>query len=876
MQERWLYSDLWRMASAVAVRLQAQLQSKRAAYNKIPLVAVMVDEGIVLPVIELAVMLVAMAVVPIDPEEPLGRLVHILDDAEPIGIVVKHSKDLAWVSEATNCGKVSPDLFVAGDLLHSPMPSAKGITLPRPAPEDVSHVFFTSGSTGRPKGCVCTHSNLLAYCRAKTIAHGIASDSVVFVASAAIFDPSLGDFFSTWYSGGCVALSLRASILTLLASMLQAVAATHVLATPTLWRAVECAPAELPTLQVLALGGEAMPRGLAETWASSSVILANTYGVTECCVYQTFAQVDVSEPAVRRIGMPLPGTSLSYAVESDADPAKRVQDDSGEVGELWIIGSQVGKGYLNRPELSGERFISHQTLGRCFRTGDVARATAKGWDLVGRRDSQVKINGRRVELSEIEEVLLSVASSILKAVCVVLQQRLLVAWCVLQDEPSHHAGDAVEAVLVSRLLRMLCAEALPRGMCPSRFLLKSELPTTGTGKVSRGSLAKLPLPDFPGDGDAPSAGWESEIAEAWASELGTAGRLTRESHFAALGGDSLAALRVCQGLAALLRQKNFDLVDSAGKDVGGTATAGGEFGELLGTLAPAELLKRPVLHEFAAHLRIAYGSLPVEEQEAQTEAAQVDGDVDMCTGIELASGISTGDALVYKAAADNLAWAVRLLLSRRAAVDQGAARHPSPLHVACLHGSSECITVLLGAKASVGTRDMQGRTPLHFASQRCSVEAITSLLRARAAPNIRDDHRQSALHHAARAGAPAAACNALLNAITAAEGQGGKGGNKKSSHKHGLGPSFLEWEDQWGRTALHWAVINGHRGVASMLLDSQANIKAKDRIGETALDMAARRALCANADRPAGMGASTFGDLVTLLGGSAKTKSLKK
>lgn len=879
------YSNLVERALVAAGRLRRSVSKTLGEGPR--LVGVAVDEGIVLPLIQFAVLLAGCAIVPLDPEDPPRRFAHVLEDARPIAAVARDQAGLDKFAEAwefvdfVGAGVEKPTLWLANDMIEKDNLPCDEIDDHRPQTRDVSHVFFTSGSTGRPKGCVCTHSNLLAYCKAKNKAHQINAESVVFVASASTFDPSLGDFFATWCAGSHVALAPRSRTLNSLDDCLRDSEATHVLATPALWRTVKCGPLQLPKLRVLALGGEAMPLPLAEAWSANGLRLVNTYGVTECCIYQTANEIQSPDFVLRRIGNPLHHTRLLLVTCGGSDNAQEVAEGSGDVGELFIGGPQVGQGYLRRPEITVARFLSRPD-GRWFRTGDIARATTSGWDFIGRKDNQVKVNGRRVELGEVEEAMLTTAKDILEAVCVVLKGGVLIAYCVLAETPASAVGDVEDDDLTSRILRTLCGQVLPRALCPARFLLRRNLPVTGTGKVSRITLAKDPLPDTlfaEGVEDTARPGWESIVAAVWQNELSLTQLPSRTAAFAALGGDSLAALRVCQQLAKDPTVKSAcSTTSSVGEQSAsppGQArlahapqsdiSAGGVFGEALGALSPAELLKRPSVEEFAAHLRSSLGFLPGSSNEGGETTPE----------LTLDSAEKPLETLLWKAAVTNSKWAVEFLIEKKAVVEQ-AGNQTTALHLACLRGSGDVVRALLDARASPNARAPQCRTPLHFAAQNSSATTITTLLAARATLASRDDEGQNAMHHAARAGATRAVCDVLLR--MAIESECKKGQAKKSTNSKIPGPlvGWLGWTDSWGRTPLHWAVVNGHRGVAARLIEAEANVKVKDGSGETPLEIAERRALCASGDRPEGMGASTFGDLVTLLGGSAKTKNLKK
>ncbi len=473
----------------------------------------MVDEGPYLPLLELAILLAKMVIVPLDASDP--RLHFLLEDAEPAIIITKDESAVEKTTECVQHMKSSdnentrhwerPVVIKADELLKQKNKrdnndDADGIpeigSLSQPG--DVSHIVFTSGSTGRPKGCVVTHEALASYCLAKNDAHRVDRQSICFVASPHTFDPSLGDFFATWCAGAAIALAPRAAIFASLGASLLGTGATHLLTTPSLFQTLgdDFLPGQLPSLAVVALGGEPMARQTVEKWAPH-VTLINTYGVTECCVYQAYGVIAAAAGRKlnpKLIERPLKGNTIHLMTEDKNNP-RIVPDFSGEQGEIWIGGSQIGVGYLKRQELTAERFVEHPELGRCFRTGDIAVALSSGgWQILGRRDFQVKIRGQRVELGEIEEVLLTTTTPFLiRTAAVVLNNGQLVAWCV-PAEHEEYIHKREKRQLLSELLRCLCEDLLPRHMVPSRFVMVEELPTTGTGKVARGALSKRTLP----------------------------------------------------------------------------------------------------------------------------------------------------------------------------------------------------------------------------------------------------------------------------------------------------------------------------------------------------------------------------------------------
>ncbi|KNC97577.1 uncharacterized protein SPPG_07049 [Spizellomyces punctatus DAOM BR117] len=837
-------------------------------------VGILVDEGIMLPILMLAVLLCSpkAALVPMDATDP--RLHYIIDDTDPDVVIAKDDAGRAKLVEAVGKSeRRKSGRCVTLDALTNEMKNCgeddEAVAGSTCTGADVSHIYFTSGSTGRPKGCITSRSSLTSYSHAKNTAHQINSSSTIFVASSHTFDPSLGDFISAWIAGATVALAPRTTIFTALFHCLSSTQSTHVLTTPALFGTLQgYGPKGLPALQVIALGGEPTPQSVVDTWAEQ-VVLLNTYGVTECCVYQTACRL---RPGISRknIGAPLAGNSLLIMSSPHGwekipctDPTEMlpVAEHSKEIGELWISGHQVGLGYLNRPTLTAERFINHPVYGRCFRTGDiVARDDGNGWKLLGRMDTQVKISGQRIETEEIEHALMSSATSILLSSVTVIyhQTRQLVAFCIPQDvdvyldggEPASSRGG-----LLSTLLRILSEETLPRHMVPARFVFVRDLPKTGTGKIARSVLAKeeLPLLVFQSEADddasATMGGWTAVVGDVWTEVLGGVGVLGIQTHFMEAGGDSLAALRACQRLSHLW--KNRAAVTDA-KDQGGdtdTETRDGLFGELLGVLAPIELLKRPILVHFAEYLYRALGDF---DSSGSAPIVQIPASQPTST---------THLSLLYTASGRGAKTIVDYLLQKRNLhVDGGShsGRHTTPLHCAAVNAHFETAQLLLNHNANPFARDPHGATPLHLASQH-GPKALVSLLldctRTKKGVNPlsnTDDNGQTPLHHAARGGAPSTIIDLLM----------------QSSPNPAL---YIHTTDTWTRTPLHWAVVNGWRTTVAALLAWGANPKLRDKNHESCIEIAERRARCGANERGAGVGASVFGDIARMLGGSGRT-----
>ena len=999
--EEWSYARLWATAVAAASLMPApspsrntckphdeegeadsfsvtEDQGKGVRAASLRCAGLMVEEGPALAVLELAILLRGYTLVPLSPSDPPARLAFLCRDCD-FAFAIAADEDGAARLRAS----AGPDVPVTlanemlanaderslaaqADARFDPTSKLESV-MPAPTPSSVSHVFFTSGSTGRPKGCISTHAALLTFCLAKNKAHAIDASSVVFVASPHTFDPSFGDLMATLVAGGTVACATRGDTFAALGRCLAASKATHCTTTPALLETVSSSSEiELPHLKVVALGGEAMSRQLASRWAPPRLrILANTYGTTECCVYQTFHPVTThlsDDMDCRRLGAPLEGTELVFAAEPGDDPVYHtVAPGSGELAELWIKGPQVGIGYLNRPEQTEDRFQKH---GGCwmFRTGDIVRCSEGGAVLVGRRDAQVKLNGQRIELGEVEGGVMRAAGGVsggsglgtggdagilssAAAVAVpadrnnsrsssngnVRKGKQIIVWCVLSDEAAteildekilanavRKAGKKRQEIIVPPIfhdvLRWLTLRELPRHMVPARLGFLPSLPLTQTGKVARRPLMRRELPTRPareqkGDNCAGPQLDRSDsllvaVAKVWSQVLG-APVDTPSAHFAELGGDSLAGLRVCQQLTVLA-------CDGCRAEGDGNSTESSSFaGEAMGSLGPLELMKRQRLSDYVAFLRGAVPDWPgiagvravspcikLEiDENCEEDATRQQGEATMVREDNQEGGdgdgeIGAGIRLLYRAAAAGHAALVARLLSAGVPVEGwrhfssgtlgGNENTLTPLHAACANGRAAAAHALLSAGASVTSTARHGATPLLLAAsskgEGGSVSAaslVHMLLESGASLASLDDSCQSALHAAARVGASAKVLNAIIEGH-AHELAHSRIKTKKLLLKR-MGP-ILEWRDAWGRIPLHWASVNGHRGAVTALLAHGASqlLGVRDNAGETAVDAAERRALCSAKERPDGARSSVWGDIATVLGGSGTTKHLKQ
>lgn len=477
----------------------------------------------------LGIMRAGGAYVPLDPEYPAARLAFMLEDAG--AQVLVSNRDTAGM--LPDSGALIVDIDAVDD-----NESAMDEPLPAPVPGQLAYMIYTSGSTGKPKGVRIEHRSLTNFVlgMSERVGFGV-SDSLLSVASLS-FDASVLDLYVPLSNGGRLILVDRATARdgTALAALIGASGASAMHATPATWQLlVSSGWRGAPGLRALS-GGEALLPALAQQLRERAAELWNLYGPTETTVYSSVSDLGRRDgPGPVDIGRPIANTRI-YVLDNALQPVP-----PGVVGELCIAGAGVARDYLNRPELTAERFVADTVCGlhgeRLYHTGDLARVLGDGRvECLGRADTQVKLRGYRIELGEVESVLTE-APGITQAVVLVREDvpgdRRLVAYVVVD------AGTAFD----SNVTREWMAERLPRYMIPSLFVTLSSMPLTPSAKVDR--LA-LPPPERNRPATtrylAPETGMELLLAEVWC-ELLDVERVGADENFFDLGGHSLLAVK---------------------------------------------------------------------------------------------------------------------------------------------------------------------------------------------------------------------------------------------------------------------------------------------------------------------------------------------
>jgi len=487
------------------------------------IVAVAMPRSERLLVVLLAIMRTGAAYLPVDLDSPNDRVTLMLDDASPTVLIAEPQMHARFAGGSFTL--LQPE---CGDALLD----GEELELDLSTPEGVAYVLYTSGSTGRPKGVEITHRNL------GNFLHGMqqqlrptARDRFLAVTTV-IFDIAGLELYLPLMVGARVVMASSEALHNprALARLIRHSGVTHVQATPSLWR-VLLSSSETRLNGVHALvGGEALSAELAARLKSMAARVTQFYGPTETTVWSTAFELEEVGTVAPPIGRPILNTQL-YVLDEAREPVV-----TGAIGELYIGGAGVAKGYLKRPELTAERFVADPFAGdgsRLYRTGDLVRWSEAGLlEFIGRADDQVKINGHRIELGEIESLLLQHPAAAEAAVAVHRND----------DSTSSLAAYVVAksgCVIETDALRGFLAGRVPTYMMPSSFMVLDAMPLTPNGKLDRKSLA---VPERAGQMDyaEPVTPVEKKLAALW-QEILNVERVGLHDNFFELGGDSLTA-----------------------------------------------------------------------------------------------------------------------------------------------------------------------------------------------------------------------------------------------------------------------------------------------------------------------------------------------
>ena len=475
------------------------------------------------------------AYVPIDPAYPQERLALMLEDSEVTVLLTQ--KHLLNTLPSHNAQIVCLD-----DWQWQETQTINSLT----KPSNLAYVIYTSGSTGRPKGVQINHASVVNFLSSLRQQIGITAKDVMLAVTSLSFDIAGLELFLPIIVGASVIIASRevAADGIQLLETLNKCGATFMQATPATWRMLLAAGWQGSKNLKILCGGEALSQQLANQLLVRSDRFWNLYGPTETTIWSTIHEIKYQNQPIT-IGCPIANTQI-YILDSYLQPVP-----VGVFGELHIGGAGLSRGYLNRPELTAEKFISYQSSvishqsTKIYKTGDLARYLPDGTiEFFGRIDHQVKIRGFRIELGEIE-ALLTQHPEVQQAVVVAIDHqgdKRLVAYIVPHVETRNFA---------SLQLCQFLKEKLPEYMIPSAFVLLEALPLTPNGKIDRRALPAPENNNIELDSNfiAPRTEVEKIIASIWTEVLGVP-QVGIHDNFFELGGHSLLATQVISRLRA--------------------------------------------------------------------------------------------------------------------------------------------------------------------------------------------------------------------------------------------------------------------------------------------------------------------------------------
>ncbi|MET9696733.1 amino acid adenylation domain-containing protein [Streptomyces sp. NPDC006529] len=545
------YAELDAASLALARRLRA------AGIGAESLVGVCLGRSVDLAVALLGVWRAGAAYLPLDPAHPRARREFTVADAGVEWVVTDDTGRAAveglavGVIPLTETGAPG-----ARDLSEQPGGAdAVDLASVAPGPDSLAYVIYTSGSTGQPKGVEITHANLAWLLGAADHHFDFGADDVWTLLHSPAFDFSVWELWGPLTSGGRVVVLTEDEVRDPAAvhAVLRDERVTVLNQTPAAFKGLRAHLAQQGeefsslALRTVIFGGDAFDARDYRDWfaapAAGRPALVNMYGITETTVHVTYrliTEADTVSPVYSPIGRPLAGQH-GYVLDRSGRLAPR-----GTVGELYVAGGGVARGYRNRPELTAERFPSDPFApgagaggARMYRTGDLVRVLPDGQlAYAGRADHQVKIRGFRIEPGEIETALRSLPG---------VRDAAVVA------RPDAHGGARLVAHVVLTEGRPLDAPdlrdrlrlTLPEYMVPALFVRHPKLPITANGKVDRKALIEVAVEGTgaPAGHVPPTGPAEEALARIWSDVLG-AERISRTANFFDLGGDSMLALRV--------------------------------------------------------------------------------------------------------------------------------------------------------------------------------------------------------------------------------------------------------------------------------------------------------------------------------------------
>ncbi|BEV37510.1 plipastatin non-ribosomal peptide synthetase PpsB [Bacillus stercoris] len=505
------------------------------------IVGLMLDRSPDMIIGVLSILKAGGAYLPIDPEYPQERISFMLNDSGTEILLTERSQNkpadynghILYIDEGEN-DSIPADLNIQ-------------ILTDQPA-----YVIYTSGTTGQPKGVIVEHRNVISLLKHQNQPFEFGHEDIWTFSHSYCFDFSVWEMFGALLNGSTLVVVSKETARDPQAFrlLLKKERVTVLNQTPTAFYGLmheDQNHSDRLTIRYVIFGGEALQPGMLQSWNEKypHTDLINMYGITETTVHVTFKKLSAADIAKNKsnIGRPL-STLQAYVMDAHMNLLP-----IGVPGELYIGGEGVARGYLNRDELTADRFVPNPYLpgDRLYRTGDLAKRLSNGeLEYLGRIDHQVKVRGHRIELGEIQAALLQLP--MIKETAVVTRadeqgQTAIYAYMVIKDQQIANISD----------IRASLKTMLPDFMLPARLIQIDSIPLTANGKLDQKALPEPEKHTYTADDISPRNEIEKVMAEIW-KELLNVDELGVNANFFELGGDSIKALQVC----ARLKQRGYE------------------------------------------------------------------------------------------------------------------------------------------------------------------------------------------------------------------------------------------------------------------------------------------------------------------------------
>lgn len=521
----------YRQLDERASRLAAYLQELGVGTGS--MVGICLERSLEMVVGLLGILKAGGAYVPMDPSYPQDRVAFMIEDSKPKVLITQQHLLESLPKLLSQVVLIDSDWSKINEARSIVRKADSG----KSKSENLAYVLFTSGSTGKPKGVQIPHRAVVNFLQSMRQKLEFSAQEVLLAVTTLSFDIAGLEIFLPLTTGARVVIASRdvAADGARLSLELARSGATIMQATPATWRLLlESGWKGSPLFKILC-GGEAWSIELASELLTRCGALWNLYGPTETTIWSAASKVQAGQPVL--IGAPIANTQF-YILDSAMQPVP-----VGIPGELWIGGDGLALGYLNRPELTAEKFIPDpfrsESGARLYRTGDLVRYLPDGnIEYLGRMDNQVKLRGFRIELGEIETLLAQHPA--VRAAAVVAREetageKRLAAYLISKSAKPPETSE----------LREFLQSKLPEYMVPSAFVNLERFPMTPNGKVDRKAFPKPEIKSVANETAPPATPAEIVLAKIWSEVLGVK-NIGLNDNFFDLGGHSLLAMRVIE------------------------------------------------------------------------------------------------------------------------------------------------------------------------------------------------------------------------------------------------------------------------------------------------------------------------------------------